>query len=476
MVAGRLKKAILWLALVFQMGSLILIATMALAGNSLSSWSYLPIVAHSWPFLSPTPKPASILISEILYAPEYFGLSGEWIEVYNPGDFSLDLTNYKIGDAIYPGSSEGMLSFPMGSTLGPGQVAVIANQARIFYQLYGFAANYEMEESDLNVPNLVKYTAWASGHIELANTGDDVLILDPRDLVVDAVSWGSSKFAFEPSVHTVATGHSLERKPAFLDTNTASDWINQGIPGPGQVDITVPTSTPTVTRTPTLTRTPIPTSSPLPAGTASITPTPTPTCTPAPANHLLITEVLYKPNGADPDLEWIEIFNPTDLAIDLTWIKVGDEESQSGSEGMLQFPAGATLGAGQVIVIANKAVIFFGFYGFKPDYEMNETDPGVPDMTPYLLWASGGIVLSNSGDEVLVLDGNDQIVDLVAYENSPYPGFQPTVPFVATGHSIERQPAALDSDTAADWNDQPLPSPGVVISSWLKIPGHLPGG
>jgi hypothetical protein len=230
------------------------------------------------------------------------------------------------------------------------------------------------------------------------------------------------------------------------------------------VDITVPTSTPTLTPTPTMTRTPTPTSSPLPPGTASVTPTPTPTSTPAPANHLLISEVLYKPNGADPDLEWIEIFNPTGPAIDLTSIKVGDEEAQLGSEGMLQFPAGAMLGPGEVIVVANKAVAFFGFYGFKPDYEMNGTDPDVPDMMPYLLWASGTVILSNSGDEVLILDGNDQIVDLVAYENSPYPGFQPTVPFVPTGHSIERQPAALDSDTAADWIDQLLPSPGVVVS------------
>jgi hypothetical protein len=274
----------------------------------------------------------------------------------------------------------------------------------------------------------------------------------------------------------VAAGHSLERKPAFLDTNTASDWINQTIPAPGEVDVTVPTSTPTLTRTPTTTHTPTPTGSPLPANTASVTPTPTPTSTPAPANHLLISEVLYKPIGADPDLEWIEIFNPTGLAIDLTPIKIGDEETQFGSEGMLQFPAGVSIGPGEVIVIANNAVAFLGLYGFKPDYEMNGTDPDVLDMTPYLLWASGKVDLSKSGDEVLILDGNDQIVDLVAYENSPYPGFQPTVPFVQTGHSIERQPAALDSDTAADWIDQFLPNPGVVVRSSLKIPGRLPGG
>jgi hypothetical protein len=234
------------------------------------------------------------------------------------------------------------------------------------------------------------------------------------------------------------------------------------------VDVIIPTSTPTLTRTPTITRTPTmthsptPTTSPSPSSTATITPTPTPTSTPALANHLLISELLYIPNGDDPGLEWIEIYNPTGLVADLTSIKVGDEETQGGAEGMLQFPAGATLGPGQVIVVANNAVKFFGFYGFKPDYEMTGVDPDVPDLIRYLQWASGGVTLSNLGDEILLLDEADQIVDLVAYGDSPFPGFQPPVPLAQTGHSIERRPAGLDSDTAADWVIQPAPNPGVI--------------
>ncbi|HEX9030056.1 MAG TPA: hypothetical protein VF823_12835, partial [Anaerolineales bacterium] len=65
-------------------------------------------------------------------------------------------------------------------------------------------------------------------------------------------------------------------------------------------------------------------------------------------------------------------------------------------------------------------------------------------------------------DEVLILDGSDTIVDLVAYYYSQYPGFQPTVPDVVEGHSIERYPASQDRDTAADWIDQAVPSPKVV--------------
>jgi hypothetical protein len=117
-----------------------------------------------------------------------------------------------------------------------------------------------------------------------------------------------------------------------------------------------------------------------------------------------------------------------------------------------------------VIVVANNAVKFFDLYGFKPDYEITGADPDVPDLIHYLQWASRSVILSNLGDEVLILDEADQIVDLVAYGDSPFPGFQPTVPLVQTGHSIERRAAGLDSDTAADWINQPGPNPGVIES------------
>jgi hypothetical protein len=83
-------------------------------------------------------------------------------------------------------------------------------------------------------------------------------------------------------------------------------------------------------------------------------------------------------------------------------------------------------------------------------------------MVKYSSWANGNVALSNTGDEVLLLDGSDSVVDVVAYGNSPYPAFQPPVPTVSEGHSIERRPANVDTDTNADWHDQPSPAPGVV--------------
>jgi len=186
---------------------------------------------------------------------------------------------------------------------------------------------------------------------------------------------------------------------------------------------------------------------------------------------LLISEVLYDSLGKEPDEEWIEIYNPTASTIDLSNYKVGDEEEQGKGEGMLQFPAGASINPGQVVVVANKATAFFGVWGFNPDYEMLASDEAVPDMTPYTAWASGKVELGNSGDEVLILDGGDVIVDAMSYGNKTT-FFDPPAHGVSAGHSLERYPANVDTDTADDWIDQESPNPGTIAKPTYTI--YLP--
>ncbi len=41
-------------------------------------------------------------------------------------------------------------------------------------------------------------------------------------------------------------------------------------------------------------------------------------------------------------------------------------------------------------------------------------------MTKYTAWATGGWALSNQGDEVLLLDPADEIVDAIAYKSGDY--------------------------------------------------------
>jgi hypothetical protein len=183
---------------------------------------------------------------------------------------------------------------------------------------------------------------------------------------------------------------------------------------------------------------------------------------------LLISEVLYDTPGTDEDEEWIEIYNPTASTIDLSDYKLGDEEEQGGGEGMYQFPSEASIPPAGVVVIALKATGFYALYGFNPDYEVTDTDSSVPDMIKYSAWATGKIALSNSGDEVLILDGGDAIVDAMSYGNATT-FFDSPCPDVPTGHSLERSPANADTDTADDWIDQEFPNPGSVTIPTYRV-------
>jgi hypothetical protein len=159
-----------------------------------------------------------------------------------------------------------MLQFPAGASIEPGQVIVIANDAMAFLAVWGSLPDYEMGDSDEGVPDMIPYTDWVTGRgVQLANGGDEVLILDGADAIVDAMSYGDKTTFLDPPCPDVPAGYSLERSPADVDTDTNEDWIEQEFPNPGSVTVPTPTATATPTNTPTAT--PTPTTTPTPTVT-----------------------------------------------------------------------------------------------------------------------------------------------------------------------------------------------------------------
>jgi hypothetical protein len=332
----------------------VLLATNWISPLNFSWGVFFPLIVKQYP--ESTPAPDGLLISEVLYRPIGLEPDGEWIEIFNSSSLSLSLREYKVGDAEVQGDREGMYQFPEGATLEASGVIVVANRASTFIEQYGFFPDYELVETIPSVPNLLRYIRWASYNLELTNDGDEVLLLDGEDHLIDAVSWGHSTFAMNPPPPIAPQGYSLERKPANVDTNQSSDWVNQPDPAPKNIDLNTPTPTPTQTPTPTRTASATPTASPKPCGFP----------------HILISEVLYDPlDTADPLGEWLELYNPDNVAVDLSCLFVGDEETEGGGEGMLAFPSNATLPGGAVAIIAYQAQAFLGLYGFLPDYELS---------------------------------------------------------------------------------------------------------
>jgi hypothetical protein len=405
---------------------------------------FIPIFMHAWPPPTPTPRPGAVLITEIQYDAIGAEPDQEWIELYNPGDLPYLLTNVWLGDEETLGGTEGMFRFPNGTLLNARQIIVIANRASAFVQVYGRAPDFELVASDTEVPDLIKDKHWATGNIELTNDSDEALLRDVSGVVIDGVSWGNNSL-LNPPAPRVASGHSLERRPAFIDSNMAIDWKDQPFPNPWEVDTTEPTSTPRPTSTPQNTN----------------TPTPSPTQLPFGNERLLLTEVLYNPLGANPEEEWFEVYNSGSGPANLYDYKIGDEETIGQGEGMMRFPPGSFLLAGEVAVIANQAVSFYSSYGFYPDFELVNTDSAVPDLLGYGTWARGSINLNQAGDELLLLNKNDQVQDSLSWGNSTW-AFTPSIPEVSQAHSLARIPANEDTDQASDWHDQARPAPRQV--------------
>jgi uncharacterized repeat protein (TIGR01451 family) len=180
---------------------------------------------------------------------------------------------------------------------------------------------------------------------------------------------------------------------------------------------------------------------------------------PSPADHLLISEVYY---NTIPQKEWVEIHNPTPHTVDLSAYKIGDAAHPEDNEGMYRFPPGTAIPPRGVLVVAVTATGFREeFPTLSPDLEIFESDSAVPNLLEYSAWGQWDWGLGNDGDEVLLLDGRNRPMDVLVYGGGSYPPVVPHPGGISYGHSLEREPAWLDTDNcSADFRDWPFPSPG----------------
>jgi hypothetical protein len=197
------------------------------------------------------PAHAGLLISEVVYNEAGSDTTGEWIEIYNPGPNAIDLTNYKIGDEEddlppLPAESGGMWQFPAGASIPAYGVQVIAVSGTKFTSLYPAAPlpTYEVNSTMPGVPDMINYLTWSptGTAINMANAGDQVLLLDGTDAIVDMISWGNTTFAFNPALPTSADGQGQQRIVPSIDTNSAADWQVSNPVTPGSVPAPEPTS------------------------------------------------------------------------------------------------------------------------------------------------------------------------------------------------------------------------------------------
>jgi hypothetical protein len=146
---------------------------------------------------------------------------------------------------------------------------------------------------------------------------------------------------------------------------------------------------------------------------------------------LVINEVLYDTPGDDAIEEWVELYNGTASAINLSGYKLVDNATT------YTLPS-ITIPAGGFLTIASNSAGFSSLYGFAPN---------VSGMT---------LALGNSGDRLTLQNASGTALDMVAWENY-VSGWGLNA---ATGQSIYRKSRTTDTDVAADWMVG-APTPGL---------------
>lgn len=236
------------------------------------------------PFMTTTPVAETLLISEFLANPAAVDDNlGEWIEIGNPSAERINLRGWTLVD------------------LGQDRHTIGVD---LWVDAGGYAVLARNGDTTINGGVNVDYIY--SG-ITLANSDDELLLLDPDGSTVDQVAWGAGTGL------SIKNGASLYRAEL---TPTAA-WLTSTLPWPGSAgDLGSPGAAgSSMPPTPTAT---------IPTGEA--TSTPTTTSTPGPSQPIYISEFLADPAAvSDSAGEWIEIHNPGPAAVNLrNWTLADD--------------------------------------------------------------------------------------------------------------------------------------------------------
>lgn len=143
--------------------------------------------------------------------------------------------------------------------------------------------------------------------------------------------------------------------------------------------------------------------------------------------YVVISQVSYDTPGTDSLEEFVELYNPSDVAVSLDGYSLSDNAST------WLVPVGLTVAPGEYVTLARDAGGFSALYGFGPSVD------------------GMSLGLSNSGDLITLTDSFGQEVDNVAWEGY-VAGWDIAAP---TGDALIRTDSATDTDSAADWTNAP---------------------
>ena len=139
--------------------------------------------------------------------------------------------------------------------------------------------------------------------------------------------------------------------------------------------------------------------------------------------NVRISEVMYQTGGFDSTREYVELFNPNNVATDVSSYKL------TNKSGSFTLPAGTVIPAHSFLTVGKDSAGFSTYKGFGLDV------------------AGMNLTLTNTGDNLQLLNASGTAVDNVAWLNY-VPGWS-----LATGDGkvLSRTNPYVDTDSSSDW-------------------------
>lgn len=162
---------------------------------------------------------------------------------------------------------------------------------------------------------------------------------------------------------------------------------------------------------------------------------------------IVINEIMYN-SSFDPDVEYIELYNAGTAAVNLLdWYLLDDNPSHTPCY------LSGILAPGEYLVVAAETDIFAAQF------------PEVANLYPLGFDTNGeGFGLGNGGDAVVLYDDDEEVVDIVEYDDgSPWPGSPD-----GEGPSLELINPGMDNNLPSSWDPsvEVGGTPGAVNSSY----------
>lgn len=165
------------------------------------------------------------------------------------------------------------------------------------------------------------------------------------------------------------------------------------------------------------------------------------TTPPATTSYLVINEVFYDAPTAGEQNEWVEIYNPTNAAVDISGWKICDNNSCDTIPASSPIPA-----KGYAVITADSSTWAIW--------------PSIPAGTiKIVLGSSIGNGLANAGDRVILKNALDVVIDAMSY-GSDTSQLNPSVPVTEKADDLARIVKGYDTDSETDWILNATPNPG----------------